>query len=172
MPSLDAHSNRKKRLSRIILIASLAFLAACGTTPLQVKKMQQMSLKEQPKVIALLSVSAYDADIRLALAEHGFKTLKFASIKRIEHDATSTRREAYAEAEARFGLTFYPGGIVDYCIGGTGSVKFGRAAFELSDLATNEAVMYLHAGGWTAPCGFHDDLVWTTLAKALANNWQ
>lgn len=61
--------------------------------------------------------------------------------------------------------------MVDYCLTGWG-VKLGRVAFELTDLASNETVLYVHAGGGTEACGARSELVWDKLATELAENWR
>ena len=65
----------------------------------------------------------------------------------------------------------YPGRIVDFCVVSDG-VQLGRSAFELSDLKTNETILFIHAGGWTAPCVWHTDIVWDKLAKGRSDSWK
>ena len=156
---------------RLLLLLSIAAITSACAAPLKVTKIGQSSLAGQRKVLALLTGTQYDADVRLSLAQHGFKTVKFAFLKRIERDTNDTTRETFNKAESRYGLSVYPGRVVDSCTINDG-VKLGRSAFELTDLAENETVLFLHAGGWTDVCGVRSNLVWDTLAKALADNWR
>ena len=152
---------------------SVFTLTACSA-PLKVTKLADApSLSGQPKRLALMTGTAYDADIRLSLAQFGFKVVKFASIKHLERDTRKTTKELHNKAEIRFGLSVYPGRTVDRCITNSG-VHLGRAAFELNDLQTNNTVLFVHAGGWTEVCGLHpgNETVWDKLAQGLAKNFK
>ena len=153
-------------------LIAILLLTACST-PLQVNSLENRSFKHEPKILALLNGSEYDPDIRQSLAMAGFKTVKFAAIKRIEKDTSPTTRESFKKAETRFGLNVYPGRVVDSCIT-SGAVQLGRAAFELSDLKTNETILFVRAGGWTQSCGFHgnDGTVWDILSRGLRDAWK
>ena len=149
----------------------MASLTACSA-PLKVTKLSGAPLLVgQPKNLALITGTEFDADVRISLAQYGFKVVKFASIKRIERDTSETTRETFNKAAARYGLSVYPGRMVDYCVVSSG-IKMGRAAFGLSDLVTNETILFIHAGGWTEPCAYHTDIVWDKLAEGLAQNWK
>ncbi|PPR68297.1 MAG: hypothetical protein CFH02_01024 [Alphaproteobacteria bacterium MarineAlpha3_Bin1] len=137
-------------ISRVWRCAAVSFcalfsvftLTACSA-PLKVTKIANApSLSGQPKHLALMTGTAYDADIRRSLAQFGFKVVKFNSVKR---DTSETA------TEPRFGLSVQPGGTVDLCMVSSG-VQLGKASFELSDLATNQTVLFVEAGGWTSPC--------------------
>ena len=152
-----------------ILVLSLA-VSACSA-PTKVTKMQDISFAGLPKKLALLTGTEYDPDIRLALAQYGFKVVKFSSVRKVERDTSATSRESFSQAATRFGLSVYPGRMFDYCLTSSG-ILLGRIAFELTDLASNETVLYVHAGGWTEACGARNELVWDKLATKLAENWR
>jgi len=60
---------------------------------------------------------------------------------------------------------------VDHCVVSDG-IQLGRAVFEVSDLVTNEVILFVEAGRWTSPCAYHQDIVWDKLASALAMEWR
>lgn len=146
-------------------------LSACAS-PLRVDNIANVSFANEPKMISLITRTRYDADIRRALVKQGFKIKRFVSVKRIEDQVSEKRKEQYDQAEVKFALSVFPGQRVDYCIGPAAD-QLGRAVFELSNLSTNDIVLYVEGGGWTHPCGsFHTDLVWDKLSKALAKEWK
>jgi len=160
------------RFTHTLATLSLALLTAACSSPLKVTKLDDtQSISKQPKVLSLLTKTEYDADIRIALAQHGFKTKKYASTKKVFKDVNPTTSESYRKASTRFGLSVYPGRIVDFCTINSG-VQLGRATFEVSDLSTNESLLFIQAGGWTEACAYHNDIVWDKLSNALANNWK
>ncbi len=133
--------------------------------------MTDQSLAEEPKTLALLTRTAYDADVRRYLSRRGFKVKRYATRKKIEEEVSSTRKEIFKEAETKYGLSVYPGNQVDYCVVSAGR-QLGRAVFEVTDLTTNEVIIFAEAGGWTSPCAYHRDIVWDKLASALADQWK
>jgi hypothetical protein len=158
---------------RLIFSLSCVLIIAACSSPLQIRTLKATSFEQQPKILALLNGTEFDPDVRQSLAMVGFKTVKFASIKRLELDTSPTTRESFDKAETRFGLTVYPGRVVDWCIT-NGGLQLGRAAFELSDLKTNETILFVRAGGWTEICGLHagDGTVWDKLAEGLLGVWK
>jgi hypothetical protein len=145
-------------------------LSAC-VTPTKVTKLGESGLAGQPKKLALLNGTEFDPDIRLALAQYGFKVVKYVSTRRIERDTSEITRESFNKAEVKFGLSVYPGRMVDYCIVGS-AIKLARVAFEVTNLEKNETVLYIHAGGWSEPCASYHEIVWDKLAEELAKNWR
>ena len=161
-------------MARILVVVfsttMLVFLGACSA-PLQVDRMTDQSLAAEPKTLALLTRTAYDADVRRYLSRRGFKVKRYVARKKIEEEVSSTRKEIFKEAESKYGLSVYPGSQVDYCVVSDGR-QLGRAVFEVSDLTTNEVILFVEAGGWTSPCAYHQDIVWDKLASALAKEWK
>jgi len=129
-------------------LLSVFTLTACSSPLKETKIANAPSLSGQPKHLALMTGTAYDADIRRSLAQFGFKVVKFASVKRGKRDASEGNREGFNKSEPRFGLSVQPGGTVGLCVVSSG-VQLGKAFFELSDLATNQTVLFVEAGGWT-----------------------
>ena len=87
-----------------LIIPALVALLMTGLTgcaaPLKVTLLNDApSLSGQPKRLALLTRTIFDADIRLSLIQHGFKVVRSASLKRIERDTSETTREAFNKAE-------------------------------------------------------------------------
>ncbi|OEJ65647.1 hypothetical protein [Magnetovibrio blakemorei] len=149
----------------------MALLVSACAAPLKTRYFQDANLSSEPKVVALLTQTEFDPDIRIALKMAGFKVVKYASLNRVDKSINETTHYSYNEAEVKYGISVYPGREVDWCIGGDG-IMLGRAVFELSDLSTNETLFYTQAGGWTASCGLPDEIVWDILAEGLGNNWK
>lgn len=148
----------------------LVFLGGCSA-PLQVDRMTDQSLAAEPKSLSLLTRTRYDADVRRYLSRRGFKVKRYVARKKVEEEVSPTRKETFKPAETKYGLSVYPGRRVDVCAVSDGS-QLGRAVFEVTDLTTNEVILFVEAGGWTSPCAYHRDIVWDKLASALAKEWK
>ena len=157
--------------SRLMLTLALVLALGCASGFVS-KEITPFDFSSTPKELVLLSGSAYDPEIRMALASQGFKVKKLSSVHEIEEEARSGEKRSYSKAEARIGMTIYLGGILDVCIGNASIVKFSKVTWELSDLETNQVLLYLSNGGWTSQCGIHRNTLWEPLAEALAAKWQ
>jgi acetyl esterase/lipase len=155
-------------MSKIVLL--MFVLSACSA-PLRTEKVSDERLFGEEKTLVLLTGTEFDPDIRRALIRNGFRVKKFATVIKVEQSTSNETKETFKKAEAKFGLSVYAGRIVDRCVINE-AVQIGRAVFEVSNLSTNEVILYVEGGGWTSPCAYHQDLVWDKLAQALAREWK
>jgi len=152
---------------RFVLTLFMLALAACASQ-LKVYRLQDFS-PESSKII-LLGSSRFDSLLRMSMSKEGFKVLKYASTEKIiskgsENDIT----RIYDEAKARYGLTLeYQ--VADVCMWNSG--KRLEAVIEVTDLVTNEVLLYIGKGGWTQDCGIGiEGTLFDDLAQALRKEW-
>ena len=149
------------------MVAFLCLLAACASVrPLSVDRSDGATIDSSNKTIALLNHTQSDVDLRRALTKAGFNVKKYVATSELEitHGDTLKRFNA---ADARYGITQYPGRIVDWGLG-TGTLKYDAYSLEVSDLRTNDVVMTISEGGWIGGSGTLID----ELASSLASNWK
>ena len=158
---------------RLIFISIITLLLTSCASPLKIRSFENINLSNEDKVLALLTGTEYDADIRISLKEYGFDVVKYASPIRVEKTIDEKTKYIYNQAEVRYGVSVYPGRVVDWCVAND-AILLGRAVFEISDLSTNKSILFIQAGGWTSECGvlFHNDIVWDKLAKGLRDSWK
>lgn len=158
---------------------ALASLVLCLTgcaraVPLSVDRQSEIPLASAEKNIVLVNNTQYDLNLRRSLAKAGFNVKRFSSTKERERKSEGGT-VTYSEAEARYGITQYQGGIVDYCVGLVGTtknVKFNEYTLQIDDLRTNDVVMTISKGGWVQGCGFEGGNLFDELATALRENWK
>ncbi len=153
----------------VALFCSAILLCSCAQ-PLVVEKSDDVQIVSSEKNLLLINHTRWDVDIRRALTKAGFNVKKFASTKEVEVNRENIS-ERFHKAEAKYGITQYPGGLVDRCILNK-SIKFDEYAFEVSDLNTNDVIMTISKGGWTGDCGFHSGDLFDELSSSLADNWR
>ena len=160
-------------MKRILFTCLMCLLCACSL-PTTETKITRLSDDFNPanKTLFLLDVySAYVPDVRLALAEYGFKVPMFASQKTVYEKKSSKVTEQYKTASTRYGLLLHSGAIIDWCLVNPGqNVRFSA---EIMDVNTNDVVAIIRLGGWTEICpGAENELVFEKLAKAIDQLWR
>jgi hypothetical protein len=164
------------RLGVIGLAAVLVmFVSGCvSVEPLKIDRGIEVSEHLTGKNVVLVNHTQFDLDVRRALTKVGFNVKKFATTKESQmpyQGGTVT----FNEADARYGISQYPGRVVDYCLGiagSTGNVKFKEFSFEVADLSTNNVVLTISKGGWINGCGVESGNLFDELASALRLNWK
>ena len=161
-----------ERLTRVSIVLFAAVLASCTAMPTKSTLFEKSNVFiDQPKVMALLSRTAYDDDIGHALKEQGFQLLRPSPLVTFSADAM---KKFAKDTNARFGLIVQPGASGDYCMTG-GAVELTKVVFDVVDLASDQIVASTQAGGWTfvyGLCGTKDTVVWQKYAKELSSFWQ
>lgn len=157
---------------KIIFILIFLFGVSCAAPPTKTTKMMEdISYNSEPKNLVILTRTKYDPQIRMALVKSGFKVKKFSSTSSIEKALDKNTKKTIHQAEARFGLSVYPGEQRDRCLGNDG-VGLTNTVFELSDLMTNDVLAYVEKSGWTHPCAMaRVGIIWEELAAGLAKLW-
>jgi hypothetical protein len=154
-------------MNKILPIILVVVLSGCATSPSTVIVNE---FKPDSKNIVLLNSTRWDKLLRMGLASEGFRVLKFSSLKNI------TIKEAdkdisFNEAEARYGIEL-SWNRLDHCLYND-AVKI-NAYLEVTDLKTNEVLMYIDRGGWTKTCGMGllmKGTLFTEIAKELNKHW-
>ena len=156
-------------LTPLLLAILLAF--GCAVTPPKITKIMENDYISGPKKLVLITGTRFDPGIRMALVKNGFKVKKFSAISSIERALNKNTKERFNPAEARFGLSVYPGRVKDWCVVNDG-LRLENTVFELSDLSTNDVLAYVEKSGSTQPCPMaKEGSIWEILAKALADLW-
>ncbi|MBJ7550760.1 hypothetical protein [Marinomonas ostreistagni] len=146
---------------------TVAFLLSGCASGLQVDKISPIDTED--KTISLMNDTRWNIQIRRALLKEGFNVKRFSTVKELSV-VTEQYKETYNLAEATYGLTVSPGPVVDWCLGGSAE-KFSKFSLELTDLRTNQPVLFVEQGGWTDTClGMFGNL-FPDLAKAINENW-
>lgn len=161
----------KKSVNALTVAALLLSLGACARiAPLTVDRTGEGAIVADDKNVVLVNHTQWDLDIRKALTKAGFNVKRFASTAETQiSDGPISKK--FNEAEARYGITQYLGGTVDYCIGAK-SVMYDEFTLEVADLKTNNVIMTVQKGGWTGDCGFHSGKLFNELADGLNKNWR
>jgi hypothetical protein len=161
-----------KKLVSLAVTAVLVLSAGACTyaRPLSIDRVTEGALPEDDRNVVLLNRTQWDLDVRQALTRVGFNVKRFSSTteRRVTEANGSSK---FSEAEARYGITQYPGGISDWCIGRS-STKYEAYTFEVADLRTNDVVMTVQKGGWVNDCGFSKGGLFNELADTLRQNWR
>jgi hypothetical protein len=157
--------------SHLFLIVFTLSITGCAVTPPKITKIMESDYISGPKKLVLITGTRFDPGIRIALVKNGFKVKKFSVTSSIERSLNKNTKEQFNLAEARFGLSVYPGRVKDSCVGNDGLV-LENTVFELSDLLTNDVLAYVEKSGSTQPCPMaRVGIIWEELAKALADLW-
>lgn len=159
---------------RAVLAVAAISLGASGcarTAPVTVDRTADALINPADKNVVLVNHTRWDVDVRKALTKAGFNVKRFAST--VETQVTDGAvAKTFNEAEARYGITQYPGGEVDHCIGAK-SIRYDEYTLEVADLRTNDVVMTVQKGGWTGDCGsFSRGQLFDELSGALQANWK
>lgn len=163
--------NKRSLASAAVVIMSLGVAGCARTAPLTVDRIEDVPpIVATDKNVVLINHTQWDLDVRRALVKAGFNVKRFASVNETRVTGGDVSK-TFNEAEARYGITQYPGGPVDWCIGAK-AVKYEEFALEVADLRTNNVVFTVQKGGWTGDCGFSGGRLFEELAEALRENWK
>jgi hypothetical protein len=157
----------KRNIILLTACAILGLFIGCATAP-SVERISDF--KPESDTFVFINSTRYDSKLRRALAKEGFTVLRFASREKVV--AEGNRGEIarmYNEAEARYGITF-DWEVVDRCVYNSSLLING--SMEISDIRTNEVLLYLDAGGWTGPCADPRSNVFETLSEMLKAEWK
>ncbi len=143
----------------------ITLISGCAK-PLEVTQIRE--IEDKTRIFALIGTSTYDKDIVIAFAKRGLKIKRFSSVRTV----TEISEKLYVKhslTEARYGISLSWTRPMDVCLGNSG-VKID-VSVEISDLNTNEIVMYIEKGGWTQLCGLRTSLVFDGIAEAVNKLW-
>ncbi len=155
----------------ILLVSGLLLVVVGCASNLNIERLSEDKIDTTNKDIIFLTSTRWDSQVRRALARYGFTLKKYASIRQIEAKTSDAITETHNEAEARYGISIYPGSIVDWCLVTPGQ-KFDLFTLEITDLRTNEVILVVEKGGWTHDCPLTTSgKLFPDLAKALSDEW-
>ena len=154
--------------TRALFTALVVFtlISSCAK-PLEVTLISR--IEDKTRIFALLGTTPYDKDLVISFAKRGLKIKKFSSVKTVTEKSENLDVE-YNLAEARYGITLSWTRAMDICLVNSG-VKID-VTVEISDLKTNEIVMYIEKGGWTQPCGLRKALIFDDIAAEIDQLWR
>lgn len=157
----------KRNIISLTVCALITLCSGCATAP-SVDRISEF--EPESDTFVFINSTRFDSKLRRALAKEGFTVLRFASREKIVAEGNSGEiARMYNEAEARYGITF-DWEVVDRCVYNSSLLINGYV--EISDIRTNEVLLYLEAGGWTGPCADPRSNVFETLSEMLKSEWR